>query len=210
MFRTSLAALVSRHVRYRRSSPMTRSRPTRRSSPRSLPSGAASRTRYERKSRRPARDTGSRRCTAPSNVLTVAFNSRSRVSPRSTSRSLSYCGGLNARSNSRFRADRRRHVAGLPRLPSSAQRRSGPVQGRSAIPPGRHRRRREGLAALMTWKTALADLPFGGAKGGIACDPAELTRNDLDGSPSATPNGCCRRWARHSTYQRLTSEPTSA
>lgn len=31
------------------------------------------------------------------------------------------------------------------------------------------------LAALMTWKTALADLPFGGAKGGIACDPSELS-----------------------------------
>jgi glutamate dehydrogenase (NAD(P)+) len=31
------------------------------------------------------------------------------------------------------------------------------------------------LAASMTWKTALADLPFGGAKGGIDLDPRELS-----------------------------------
>jgi glutamate dehydrogenase (NAD(P)+) len=37
-----------------------------------------------------------------------------------------------------------------------------------------------GLAALMTWKTALLDLPFGGAKGGIACDPTKLDVADLE------------------------------
>lgn len=31
------------------------------------------------------------------------------------------------------------------------------------------------LASLMTWKTAVVDIPFGGAKGGIACKPAELS-----------------------------------
>jgi len=35
------------------------------------------------------------------------------------------------------------------------------------------------LASLMTWKTAVMDLPFGGAKGGVDCDPRELTREDL-------------------------------
>jgi glutamate dehydrogenase (NAD(P)+) len=35
------------------------------------------------------------------------------------------------------------------------------------------------LASLMTWKTAIADIPFGGAKGGIICDPKKLSRNDL-------------------------------
>lgn len=37
-----------------------------------------------------------------------------------------------------------------------------------------------GLAALMTWKTALADIPFGGAKGGIDCDPLTLTSDELE------------------------------
>jgi len=32
----------------------------------------------------------------------------------------------------------------------------------------------------MTWKTALVDIPFGGAKGGISVDPAELTATELE------------------------------
>ena len=35
------------------------------------------------------------------------------------------------------------------------------------------------LAALMTWKTAVVDLPYGGAKGGIAVDPKQLTPREL-------------------------------
>jgi glutamate dehydrogenase (NAD(P)+) len=35
------------------------------------------------------------------------------------------------------------------------------------------------LAALMTWKTTLVDLPFGGAKGGVVCNPKELSRAEL-------------------------------
>jgi len=35
------------------------------------------------------------------------------------------------------------------------------------------------LAALMTWKTAVVDLPYGGAKGGIACDPKILSAREL-------------------------------
>jgi glutamate dehydrogenase (NAD(P)+) len=36
------------------------------------------------------------------------------------------------------------------------------------------------LASLMTWKTAVVNLPFGGAKGGIAVDPATLSLKELE------------------------------
>jgi len=35
------------------------------------------------------------------------------------------------------------------------------------------------LAALMSWKTAIADVPFGGAKGGVVCNPKELSHAEL-------------------------------
>ena len=36
------------------------------------------------------------------------------------------------------------------------------------------------LASLMTWKTALVDIPFGGAMGGVQCNPRALTTNELN------------------------------
>ncbi|HSH01977.1 MAG TPA: Glu/Leu/Phe/Val dehydrogenase [Anaerolineae bacterium] len=36
------------------------------------------------------------------------------------------------------------------------------------------------LAAWMTWKTAVADVPLGGGKGGVICDPRELSRGELE------------------------------
>ena len=35
------------------------------------------------------------------------------------------------------------------------------------------------LAMWMTWKCSLVGLPLGGGKGGVTCDPAELSRNEL-------------------------------
>lgn len=36
------------------------------------------------------------------------------------------------------------------------------------------------LASLMTWKTAVLDVPFGGAKGGIQVDPSTLSKHELE------------------------------
>ncbi|NLD72410.1 MAG: Glu/Leu/Phe/Val dehydrogenase [Chloroflexi bacterium] len=36
------------------------------------------------------------------------------------------------------------------------------------------------LAAWMTWKCALLDLPLGGGKGGVICNPKSLSRNELE------------------------------
>ena len=36
------------------------------------------------------------------------------------------------------------------------------------------------LAAWMTWKCALVNIPFGGAKGGVVCDPAALSMGELE------------------------------
>ena len=37
-----------------------------------------------------------------------------------------------------------------------------------------------GLAALMTWKCALHDLPLGGAKGGVICSPKEMSPAEIE------------------------------
>src|SRR5688572_10227599 len=36
------------------------------------------------------------------------------------------------------------------------------------------------LAAWMTWKCAIVNIPFGGAKGGVVCDPFRMSRTELE------------------------------
>jgi len=56
----------------------------------------------------------------------------------------------------------------------------GPFKGGVRFHPSVTQREVEALAGWMTWKTALVDLPYGGAKGGVICEPKDLTQNDLE------------------------------
>ena len=56
----------------------------------------------------------------------------------------------------------------------------GPMKGGLRYHPSVDPDEVRSLASLMTWKTALADIPFGGAKGGIACDPKQLTPGEME------------------------------
>jgi glutamate dehydrogenase (NAD(P)+) len=56
----------------------------------------------------------------------------------------------------------------------------GPYKGGVRFHPHANEDEIRALATLMTWKTALLDLPFGGAKGGIVVDPYELSQGELN------------------------------
>ena len=55
----------------------------------------------------------------------------------------------------------------------------GPFKGGVRYHPAVNLGEVSALAMWMTWKCSLVGLPLGGAKGGIACDPAELSRQEL-------------------------------
>jgi glutamate dehydrogenase (NAD(P)+) len=55
----------------------------------------------------------------------------------------------------------------------------GPFKGGLRYHPAMDEDHAGALANLMTWKTAVVDVPFGGAKGGINCDPAQLSQSEL-------------------------------
>ncbi|MGH9192786.1 MAG: Glu/Leu/Phe/Val family dehydrogenase [Acidimicrobiales bacterium] len=55
----------------------------------------------------------------------------------------------------------------------------GPYKGGVRFHPRAELDEVRALASLMTWKTALMELPFGGAKGGIAVDPTGMSTDEL-------------------------------
>lgn len=57
----------------------------------------------------------------------------------------------------------------------------GPYKGGLRFHPDVDLNEVRSLAALMTWKTAIVDVPFGGAKGGVTCDPSKMSRQELQG-----------------------------
>ncbi len=56
----------------------------------------------------------------------------------------------------------------------------GPYKGGLRYHPDVEMEEVTALAALMTWKCSLLNIPYGGGKGGITVDPRELTRKELE------------------------------
>jgi len=56
----------------------------------------------------------------------------------------------------------------------------GPAKGGIRYHPNVTLDEVKALASWMTWKTATVDIPFGGSKGGVACDPKHMSRNELE------------------------------
>jgi len=56
----------------------------------------------------------------------------------------------------------------------------GPTKGGLRFHPEETINTVRALAAWMTWKTAVADLPLGGGKGGVVCNPKEMSQRELE------------------------------
>lgn len=55
----------------------------------------------------------------------------------------------------------------------------GPCKGGIRYHPGVKLNEVRALAALMTWKCAVVNIPYGGAKGGIRCEPSEMSKDEI-------------------------------
>jgi len=79
----------------------------------------------------------------------------------------------------------------------------GPMKGGLRYHPAMDEDHAAALANLMTWKTAVVDVPYGGAKGGINCDPHSLSVKEVIGpttdipAPDVNTNATVMGWIMH-------------
>jgi glutamate dehydrogenase (NAD(P)+) len=60
------------------------------------------------------------------------------------------------------------------------------------------------LAAWMTWKCAVVNLPFGGAKGGVICDPHKMSGRRARALTRRYTSGIISCWVPIPTCRRRT------
>src|SRR5260221_403010 len=75
----------------------------------------------------------------------------------------------------------------------------GPAKGGVRFHPNSDLEEIRALAMLMTWKCACVKIPYGGAKGGVTCDPKKLSLRELERLTRRTESSR-RRTSRSSTW----------
>ena len=138
---------------------------------------------------------GPRRSRTSRSSSTTSTIAADRLGTRATT--CATCSGPpTARSRSRSRSgsrDGKIHVFSGYRVQHNGAR--GPYKGGIRFHPEVDLDEVRALASLMTWKTAIVDVPFGGAKGGVNC-PAEQARAERAAGDHALVHGQDREGAR--------------
>lgn len=83
----------------------------------------------------------------------------------------------------------------------------GPFKGGLRYHPDTDLGEVRALAMWMTWKAAVVNIPFGGAKGSVQCNPKRCPAARWSGSPGASPGASPPSSARSATSRPRTCTP---